>query len=135
MIFLDTNILLYAVTSAPAEEAKRRRAIAVIAGGDYATSGQVHAEFFYNATMKIKPPLTAAEALEWLTRLRRFPVVPVTGELVARGAANAERHQISYWDGAIIAAAQEIGADTLYSEDLNHGQRYGSVRVVNPFAA
>ena len=135
MIFLDTNVLLYAVTSAPAEEAKRRLAIAVIAGGDYATSGQVHAEFFYNATMKIKPPIMAAEALEWLARLRRFPVVPVTGELVARGVANAERYQISYWDGAILAAAQEIGADTLYSEDLNVGQRYGSVRVVNPFAA
>lgn len=135
MIFLDTNILLYAVSSAPEDGAKRHIAIGLISGGDYATSAQVHAEFFHNATNKIKPPLSRAEALEWLARLRRFTVVPVTGELVAQGAAIAERYQISYWDAAIIAAAQEIGADTLYSEDLNAGQRYGSVRIVNPFVA
>ena len=134
MIFFDTNILLYAAASAASESEKRLRAITAIARGDYATSGQVLAEFYYNATRKIKPPLEHAEALGWLDRLRHFPVVPVTATLVARGAANAASYQISYWDGAIIAAAQEIGAETLYSEDLNAGQRYGNVRVVNPFA-
>jgi predicted nucleic acid-binding protein len=108
--------------------------MALIANGDYATSGQVLAEFYYNATRKIKPPLGHTEALGWLDRLRHFPVVPITATLVARGAAAAARYQLSYWDGAIIAAAEKIGADTLYSEDLNDGQRYGSVRVVNPFA-
>jgi len=126
-------VLLYAASSAPAEEMRRGRAIAAIAGGDYATSGQVHAEFYHNATMKIRPALSHAEATGWLDRLRRFPVVAVTGELVARGAAIAERFQVSYWDGAIIAAASEIGAGTLYTEDLSHGQRYGDVRVINPF--
>ncbi len=43
------------------------------------------------------------------------------------------RHEISYWDGAIIAAAESLGASILYTEDLNHGQHYGSVRAVNPF--
>ena len=43
------------------------------------------------------------------------------------------RHQISYWDAAIIAAAEALGAREFYSEDLNDGQMYGSVRVVNPF--
>jgi predicted nucleic acid-binding protein len=108
--------------------------MALIANGDYATSGQVLAEFYYNATHKIKPPLDHAEALGWLDRLRRFPVAPVTATLVARGAAAAKRFQLSYWDGAIIAAAEEIGADTLYTEDLNHGQYYGSVRAINPFS-
>lgn len=45
----------------------------------------------------------------------------------------SERFQLSYWDGAIVAAAQELGAETLYTEDLNHGQVYGSVRAINPF--
>ncbi len=40
---------------------------------------------------------------------------------------------LSYWDGAIIAAAQRLEAATLYSEDLNDGQVYGTVRVVNPY--
>lgn len=46
----------------------------------------------------------------------------------------SERFSISYWDAAILAAAEALGADTVYSEDLSHGQRYGRVRVVNPFA-
>lgn len=37
------------------------------------------------------------------------------------------------WDAAILAAAEALGAATVYSEDLNGGRRYGSVRVVNPF--
>lgn len=92
------------------------------------------AEFYFNATKATKLNLSHEAALDWLEDFRRFPVVPVTADLVSRGAAVAVRYQLRYWDGAIIAAAQEIGADTLYSEDLSDGQRYGSVRVVNPFA-
>jgi predicted nucleic acid-binding protein len=42
---------------------------------------------------------------------------------------------ISYWDAALVAAAEVIGAPILYTEDLNHGQKYGSVTVINPFKA
>ncbi|MEY2884671.1 MAG: hypothetical protein RL490_2395 [Pseudomonadota bacterium] len=139
MNFLDTNILVYAAGSESEAErsehgSKRRRALELIAIGDCAISGQVLAEFYFNATKASKLNLPHEIALEWLNDFRRFPVVPVTADLVARGATIAERYQLRYWDGAIIAAAEEIGAETLYSEDLNHGQRYGSVRVVNPFA-
>jgi len=41
--------------------------------------------------------------------------------------------EVNLWDAAILAAAQELDFDTLYTEDLNHGQIYGTVRVVNPF--
>jgi predicted nucleic acid-binding protein len=133
-VFIDTNILIYAALARESDPRKQTLAASVIAKGNYATSAQVHAEFYAKVTSP-KYAMAVADALGWLERLRRFDVVPVTASLVARGAAVALRHQLSYWDGAIIAAAQEIGADTLYSEDLNHGQRYGSVRVVNPFAA
>ena len=53
--------------------------------------------------------------------------------MVIAGIDHARRYQLSYWDGAIIAAAERLGARVLYSEDLNHGQTYGSVRVENPF--
>ena len=46
----------------------------------------------------------------------------------------SERFAISYWDAAILAAAEALGTDTVYSEDLSEGQRYGRVRVVNPFS-
>ena len=133
--FLDTNVLVYAAGSTPRYDAKRKRALELIAVGDCAVSGQVLAEFYFNATKATKLNLSHEAALDWLEDFRRFPVVPITADLVARGAATAVRYQIRYWYGAIIAAAQEIGAATLYSEDLNAGQRYGSVRVINPFAS
>ena len=46
-----------------------------------------------------------------------------------------ERCQISYWDAAIIAAAKQMGCTAVYSEDLNPGQNYDGVTVINPFAA
>jgi predicted nucleic acid-binding protein len=134
LIFIDTNILLYVAGYEQAELPKRAKALALLASGDCAMSGQVLAEFYFNATKASKLDLPHETAMEWLEDFRRFPIVPVTAEIVARGAAVAARYQLRYWDGAIIAAAQEIGAQTLYSEDLSHGQRYGSVRVVNPFA-
>ena len=134
MTFLDTNVLLYAAGYEQQEQPKRLRALALLTSGNCAISGQVLAEFYFNATRSNKLNLPHPVAMEWLDDFRRFPVVAVTAELVAQGAVCAERYQISYWDGAILAAAQEIGADTLYTEDLNNGQRYGSVRVVNPFA-
>jgi len=133
--FVDTNILLYAAGHDRRDERKRLLALKVLTDGDCAISAQVLAEFFSNATKPTKLNLPYDVAIDWLADFRRFPIVPVTADLVARGAANADRYQISYWDGAIIAAAQEIRAETLYSEDLNAGQRYGCVRVVNPFAA
>ena len=57
----------------------------------------------------------------------------MTHELIIAGVALRRRYQVSHWDATIIAAAQQLGCDTLYSEDLNHGQIYDNVRIVNPF--
>ncbi len=135
MKFIDTNVLLYAAGYEQLELRKRETALQLLVDGDCAMSGQVLAEFYFNATRAQKLNLPHAVAIDWLDDFRRFPIVPVTADLVTRGAALAAQYQLSYWDGAILAAAEEIGADTLYSEDLNHRQSYGSVRVVNPFIA
>jgi predicted nucleic acid-binding protein len=47
----------------------------------------------------------------------------------------SERYTISYWDAAIVAAAEALNCETVYSEDLNNGQVYGGVRVVSPFVS
>ena len=62
-----------------------------------------------------------------------MPVVAVDADLVREGIRHSIRYQISYWDAALIAAAERLDAPTLYTEDLNHGQLYGSVKVINPF--
>ncbi len=68
--------------------------------------------------------------MNWLSSR---PFVPTDISLIRSAIATSERYQISYWDAAILAAAERIGAGILYTEDLNHGQRYGSVLVQNPF--
>ena len=78
-------------------------------------------------------PLSVEQALKWIEQFDPFPCVAIDRALVKIAIEFSERYQISYWDGAIVAAAETLGAATLFSEDLNHGQHYGPVHVVNPF--
>ncbi len=133
--FFDTNILFYAARGRIDDHAKWQVAYGMLSM-NFGTSGQVLAEFYVNTTKKKKKggvPLLPAEANKWIALLLRKPFVPVDAAIVRQGMANAQNYGISYWDGAIIAAAERLGCKTLYTEDLNHGQTYGSVRAVNPF--
>jgi len=131
--FLDTNILVYAVTSDVSQRPKRKRALEIIQAEDFAVSTQVLQEFYVIVTRKLSRPLTPGQALEWIEELAVFPCVATEVSLVKIAIEISVRYQTSYWDAAILAAAESMGAPRLYSEDLNHGQRYGSVEVVNPF--
>ena len=132
-VFLDTNVLVYAAVGAGKDEHKRKRALDLIQSEDFGTSAQVLQEFFVTVVKKAARPLPAAEALEWIEQFAEFPCQPIDQQLVRIAIEFSERHRISYWDGAVLAAAESLGAVTVYSEDLNDGQLYGTVRVVNPF--
>ena len=131
--FVDTNILLYASSSDPAEAAKTALAVKVMERHDLGLSVQVLQEFYVNATRKGKSPLTPATAETIVERLLVYPVVSMTPALMGEAFAIVRRYGLSYWDAAIVAAAQALKAATLFSEDLQHGQRFGDLRVVNPF--
>jgi predicted nucleic acid-binding protein len=133
--FVDTNVLLYAVSTNPAEADKRNAARAVLMAGDYEFSVQVAQEFFVNATGKFKPPLRSADAMEFLRAVSPAAVVALDYALFEEAVQIQERFKISYWDSAIVAAAKRARCDTLYSEDLADGQTYDGIRVVNPFRA
>jgi predicted nucleic acid-binding protein len=124
--------LLYAVNANPAEREKQRTAIALIEGGEFGISGQVLAEFYTIATTK-GGSLTSDQALSWVRKLSRVECISIDSALVSAGIDMSRRYKISYWDGAIIAAAERMGADMLFTEDLNDGQIYGAVTVRNPF--
>lgn len=94
-------------------------------------SVQVLAEFYVNAIGKLKLP--EDRVILVLESLEPYPIQPVTEAVFWAALAIRKRHQISYWDSAILAAAAELGCHTVYSEDLNHGQIYGGIRVINPF--
>ena len=130
--FLDTNVLIYAALGRRDDARKYGVAKGIVANEQFGLSGQVLAEFHVSVTRKPDLSLTAGEVDGWMAVLGRFPTVSVDGALVAAAIACARRFQIHYCD-AIIAAAERLGAGILYTEDLNHGQRYGSVLVQNPF--
>jgi predicted nucleic acid-binding protein len=131
--FLDTNVLVYAVSSAEADAAKARRARDLVQRSDFGLSAQVLQEFYVTVTRKIRKPLSPEQAVAMMDQYRTFPTVPTDYPLVVAAVELSLRHGISYWDGAILAAAAALETPTLYSEDLQHGRRYGKVRAVNPF--
>jgi predicted nucleic acid-binding protein len=90
---------------------------------------------FYTAAIKHRPGfgLTPIEAGQWVAELERQPCATVDKPLIQVAIDFSWRYRINYWDGAILAAAERLGADIVYTEDLSHGQRYGPVRVINPF--
>lgn len=130
---LDTNVVVYAASKLPEDSWKREMALTLIETAALGISAQVLQEFYVTVTRKMKIPMSHGEALDWIEELEQFPCVPLDASLVYHGAENAERHRISYWDGSIVAAAERLGATILYTEDLNNGQSYGSVKAVNPF--
>lgn len=100
-------------------------------GTVFGVSGQSLAEF---ANVARRKRLLEDEAIDqWLEFLGTFPFVPVDQSYVAAGLAVARRYQLKYYDAALLAAAERLGAPVFYTEDLNHGQVYGNVRAVNPF--
>ena len=129
--FLDTNILLYACSRTEAEQDKRKVARGLLSRDGVGLSVQVLAEFYVNAVSKLKLPEDRVMAV--LAKLQGYPILPLDESVFWSALEIRKRYGVSYWDGAIIAAAIELGCDTVFSEDLNHGQVYAGVKVVNPF--
>jgi predicted nucleic acid-binding protein len=134
MRFVDTNILLYAVSTVREEQSKSLSALSTLENGDLALSVQVLQEFYVQATRGAKQDrLSHQQATLLIESFLRFPVQEMTLKLLRAALTTKERFRISYWDAAIVEAAREMGCDTILSEDLNHGQDYAGVKVINPF--
>lgn len=135
-VFVDTNVLLYSIDEDPANAAKRHRAQQVLLSERWGWSVQVAAEFYVNATSPKRPfKLAAASAAALVETWLAFPTADITPALFRAAVLIQQRFQLSYWDAAILAAARHMGCRSVYSEDLNAGQTYDGVSVINPFAA
>jgi predicted nucleic acid-binding protein len=134
MRFVDTNVLLYAVSTAPAEKSKSGVAREVLEADDLALSVQVLQEFYVQATRAGRADRLSHEQASLLVESwLRFPVQEASVTLLRGALEIRKRHRLSYWDAAIIEAARLLECDTLLSEDLAHGRAYEGVTVVNPF--
>jgi predicted nucleic acid-binding protein len=138
LFFLDTNILIYAAKAKEDEPEKCAVANRILQEESFCVSAQVLQEFFV-ASQRSDPkrplavPLAERQAAEWVGWLEPFCEVSTDALLVQDAIEAARRHRISYWDAAILVAATRAEAPVVYTEDLNHGQRYGKVEVLNPF--
>lgn len=134
--FVDTNILVYAHD--PGSGAKHDRAKALVSRLWEQRSGvvstQVLQELYVNLRKVAKKPIPQAEAKRMLADYLTWELVVNDGESILEALELEERYQISFWDALIVQAANAAGVENLYSEDFNHGQMYGSVIAVNPFA-
>ena len=134
MRFVDTNVLIYAVSPSPEDAGKRRLAQELLRAGGLAVSVQVLQEFYSQVTRSSRrEPLTHSQAMKFIESIREFPVQDVTVAVFRAGVSISRRFRLSYWDGAILAAARACGCEAVYTEDLSDGQEYEGLRVINPF--
>ncbi len=135
--FLDTNIFVYSFDPSSAAKAQTsteliRQAVATRKG---MVSYQVVQEFFNVALRRFAHPMAVAEAEQYLgTVFRPLLAVQSSQALYSEALRLKDRHRLSWYDSLIVAAALEARCSVLYSEDLQHGQRFGDLRIENPFS-
>lgn len=133
--FVDTNIVVYAYDRTAGSKFERSRELMekLWDSGEGVVSTQVLEEFYVTVTAKIPNALKPVEARQIISDLGTWTVVVLEIRDILAASEMAERYRVSFWDGLILAAAHKEEAATLWSEDLNHGQKYGGITAYNPF--
>jgi predicted nucleic acid-binding protein len=132
--FVDTNLFVYAYDESAGWKSEIARDL--ISGLWLLRSGcasvQVLQKLFVNLTRKVPKSLPAREAASLVEDTSAWTIhSPGPGDVLSAIELH-ERVGVSFWDAMILTSARTLGCRTLYSEDLNAGQTYDGVRVVNP---
>ena len=131
--FLDTNVLIYSYGKA--EPLKQRQALEAIGTGEVWISTQVIIEFVNVSHRKLKTPWPDIQ-LSLIELHENYDILVNSLATITQATRLADRYGFSWFDALIVSSALECGCDTLYSEDLQHGQLIEqSLRVMNPFMA
>jgi len=133
--FLDTNILVYAYDFSAGQ--KHNLAAQLMEGCWENENGclsiQILQEFFVTVTRKIATPLDHQTARQIVADLAHWRLhAPKAGDLL-QAIDLQYGNQLSFWDAQVVQSAASLGCKQLLSEDLNHGQVYCDVQVINPF--
>ena len=133
--FLDTNIFAYMFDARDAQKAEKARRLIkqAVSTRKGVVSQQVVQEFFNLAFRKFQPAMTLAEAEDYLSTVFQ-PLLIVQSVQTYKEALQLHfRYRLPWYDSVIVAAARESGCEILYTEDFQHEQRFGELRVKNPF--
>ena len=134
--FLDTNIFVYSFDESSPKKADR--ALELIQSGVAARKGvvsyQVVQEFFNVALCKFSQPMSVSDAEQYLAAVFR-PLLTVhsSQSIFSEALQLSGQHHLSWYDALIVSAANQSECGILYTEDLHPGQRFGKVRITNPF--
>ena len=132
-VTLDTNVLIYAFDERDAvKQAIAKQVLRRIAELGAPLALQVVGEFQNAAVKRLKmpAPFAAASGHQFLATFRTFPYDHLA---VERATSSFATGRLSYWDGLLIAAAEQVGITSLISEDMQDGMHFGRLEIVNPF--
>ena len=131
-IFIDTNIIIYANDRRNPDKQNRARSVVVelLRNGRGVISTQVLQEYANIAISKLNQPEEVV--LRQLKILETMEIIHQTPRMIRRSIELRKVYSINFWDACIIANAEAAECDLLYSEDLNTGQFYSGIKVVNP---
>ena len=136
LAFCDTNIAVYSVAGgadAIKKDISRKLILDLAARSAGMISTQVLNEFISVLTRKSATPISHEQLVMNVEELACLIVIPTDVTLVRKAIERSKISQINYWDALIVEAAIRGGAETLYSEDMQHGMRFGTLRVINSF--
>lgn len=132
-IFIDTNILVYSMDKydLSKQEESRQLLVNLTSQHEGVISTQVLQEFYVTSTTKLQVDPVITKQL--LKTFEHFEIVLIDKDII-QNAADIQIHtKISFWDALIVSAAQHACCEHLWTEDLNHGQVFGDVTVINPY--
>jgi len=137
LAFTDTNVLVYAYDGSAGEKHARARAVIeeLLESRCGCVSIQVLQELFVTLTRKLPHAFDGRAARGVVEAFATWALHAPDGRDVLAAIDLSDRYRVSFWDAMILRSALALGCDTLYTEDLNAGQRYDGVLVVDPFAA
>ncbi len=135
-VLVDTNVLVYwQHDSDPVKQSRAENWIAYLGHHRAARiSFQVLQELYSTLTRKVKPAFDAEKARAIVRDLAPWQPVAIDLAILERAWRIQERYMLSWWDALIVAAAHSCACSALLTEDLQHGQLLGQVRVIDPFA-
>ncbi len=131
MVFIDSNILIYAYSETEVE--KKNKVLSILESEDVSLNTQVINEFIWIMNRKFDVDLDSLKLIS-NNIFQLFDVILVTETTINKAIDLSQKLKYSYWDSLILASALEKKCNTLYTEDMQHGQIIeDNLKIVNPF--
>jgi predicted nucleic acid-binding protein len=136
LAFLDTHVFVYLFDTEAAAKQARAKALVeqALHRHDACISYQVVQETLNVVTRKLAIPVTPQDAPALISKVLMPLCRVLPSEALYLDAMQLRvRWQFSFYDALVVAAALQAGCTRLLSEDLQHGQQVGTLRIENPF--